>query len=641
MPVPDAMTQPTTFTPTASPPPAAAALPPRRDWPRLLSGLVLAVAALAAALMLWSRRGYIPLWDGRIYSECVVDATRNLLDVGGYRCAGHISQSYVALLVLAQRFAAGSPIPMLAMNALLLALGAGALFRLLRVVFPSPEHRVERSLVVAAFLVHPVILASAVQPGLDFGMLIFSICALAAVLEGRRWAVVLFGVLLVFSKEPGVLVYGVILLVALWRDALRRLIPNGAYWLGVVVLAALTLLNLIRFNVLSAATCALLLYVLRLRREPPARVPVRAIARAALAEWTLALPILLVFGYMATNAVRGALAARYATTASAPPVVWSNAGPGALIMTLFRPGTVDQSTLAALALMLVVSFLWVPTALFLTDAAIGASRRSRSLPPRALAGTDAAALGLVTAALVGEIWLLTRFITYGNARYYLPVYPLALVVGYAALVRLDVSRAIRSAVLALLVVLLGVSATRTIDPVSRALWGTFTPGDRSMLMITSLTHECCGAGRDQLVYNLEFTRFDQLTSDATEQIRPNDSTTIILPLFGNWFTVDQLDARTHRRTLARTGTVSPRVVTALEAYQPAGHVPTAWYFEIPYLDNSVSLDRLNEVYEIGAPAFVARDGYAMAVRRLRLRAVPLVRPATNGPNATSAGGAHP
>jgi hypothetical protein len=409
----------------------------------------------------------------------------------------------------------------------------------------------------------------------------------------------------------------------------------------VAALAALTLLNLVRFNFMSAALCVLLLYVLMLRRERPARVPARAVIRAALAEWTLALPILLVFGYMATNAVRGALAARGATAGGAPPVVWSNAGPGALIMTLFRPGTVDQATLAALALMLVVSFLWMPTLLSLADAAIGARRRSRSLPPRALAGTDAAALGLVTAALVGEIWLLTRFITYSNARYYLPVYPLLLVVGYAALVRLGVSRAVRSSVLALLVVLFGVSAVRTIDPVSRALWGTFTFGERSMLIITSLTGECCGAGRDQLVYNLEFTRFDQLTSDATEQIRPDDSTTIVLPLFGNWFTVGQLDAATRRRTLARTGIVSPRVVTAVEAYLPDGRIPSAWYFELPYVDNSLSLNRLNEIYQVGAPAFVVRDGYAMAVRRLRLRAVPLVRPASTGPNATTAGGALP
>ena len=295
--------------------------------------------------------------------------------------------------------------------------------------------------------------------------------------------------------------------------------------------------------------------------------------------------------------------------------------------------------MAALALMFVVGFMWVPTVLSLVDAAFGVDRRARSLPPRALSGGDADALALLTAMLAGEIWLLSRFITYANARYFLPVYPLLLITGYGALVRLRVPQRLRSAIVAALVLLFGVSALYTVDPVSRALWGTFTPGDRSMLYTTSITGECCGAGRDQLVYNLEFTRFDDLTSDATEAVRPDDSTTIVLPVLGNWHAVGQLDATTHRRTLASVGIVTPRVVTALEVLRAKRRPSTAWYFELPYLDNMASLNGLNEVYQIGAPLMVMRDGYVMKVRKMRLRAEPLGSPASNGPNAANAGGA--
>jgi hypothetical protein len=598
--------------------------------------LVLVLAAVASALMLWSRRDYIPIWDGRIYSDCIVAASRNLLDVGGYRCAGHVSQSYVALLVLAQALDIGSPLPVLAMNALLLAAGAIGLMRVLLAIFPGDEHRIGRALLVAAFVLHPVVLASAVQPGIDFGVLIFAICTLAAMLERRRWAMVMFGVLLVFSKETGVLVYAVIGLVALWRDGLRRVIPNGGYWFGIVAVGTFGVLNVVNSNFLSLLPCALVLAVLLLRLRRPERVPVQAVWRAALREWTIAVPLIIVFGYMATNALRLKFAAH---SAGAPPVLWKNERGTGLLEIFFRPSIIDQSTLAALALMLVVGFMWVPTVLSVVDAAFGVDRRARSLPPRALRGGDADALALVTAMLAGEIWLLSRFVTYANARYFLPVYPLLLVTGYGALVRFGTAPRVRSAILAALALLFGVSALYTVDPVSRKLWGVFTPGDRSMLYVTSITGECCGAGRDQLVYNLEFTRFDDLTSDATEAIRADGSTTIVLPMLGNWHNIDQIDTTTRRRTLATTGSVKPKVLTALEALRPKGRVSAAWYFELPYLDNMPWLNELNEVYQVGAPLLVIRDGYTMKVRKMRLRTVPLGSPGNTGPNAANTGGA--
>jgi hypothetical protein len=622
--------------PVLAPASVSAARAASRIDSAIVARLVLILAGIASALMLWSRHEYIPIWDGRIYSDCIVAASRNLLDAGGYRCAGHVSQSYVALLALAQALDTGSPIPVLVMNALLLAAGAVALMRVLQVVFPGDEHHVGRALVVAAFVLHPVVLASVVQPGIDFGVLIFALCTLAAMLERRRWAMVGFGVLLVFSKETGVLVYAVIGIVALWRDGLRRVIPNGGYWFGLVAVGTFAVLNVVHSNYLSVLPCALALAVLLLKLRRPARVPVRALWQAAVREWTIAVPLVIVFGYMATNALRQKFAAR---GIASPPALWKNERGTGLLEIFFRPSIIDQSTLAALALMFVVGFMWVPTLLSAIDAGFGVDRRARSLPQRALPGGDADSLALLTATLAGEIWLLSRFVTYANARYFLPVYPLLLVTGYAALVRLGAASRVRSAIFAALVLLFGVSALYTVDPVSRTLWGTFTPGDRSMLYTTSITGECCGAGRDQLVYNLEFTRFDDLTSDATEAVRADDSTTIVLPMLGDWHTVGQVDATTHRRTLASTGIAKPKVILAREAFRPKGRVNSAWYFELPYLDNMSSLNELNEVYQIGAPLLVMHDGYTMKVRKMRLRAEPLGSPASNGPNAANAGGA--
>jgi hypothetical protein len=592
---------------------------PASSGDRTAARLVLLIGAVASALLLWSRRGYVPLWDGRIYAECVMQASRDLLAFGGYRCAGHISQSYVAVLALAQRAAPTSFAPMLGVNVLLLALGAVALHRLLRQVFPDESHRLGRAFVVAVFLVHPIVLASAVQPGLDFGLLVFSLCALAAVLEGRRWIVVAFGLMLVFSKEPGVLVYGLIAAVYLWRFRLRQLMPDAVYWLSVGALAIGALLNVVRLDVFSALLFALGLWVLSWRKlQPAGRPPFRAAFRAIVAEWPIAVPILLLGAYLGASVARNAYAAN-----PAAPVVWSTEGHSSPIATLFRPNVLDHATLVVLALMLVIGFLWLPTVIMAIDLGKGIIGRRRQSIPRPLPGVDSAALGVVTAALVGEVWLLSRYVTYANARYYLPMYPLALLMTYAAVVRLGVPRAVRAAGFGLLGVLFCVSAVRTVDPVSRLLWGTFPVGDRTMLHMTSLTGECCGYGRDQLVYNLEFTEFDALQSAAYARLRPTESTTVVLPVYGDWYTMGPIDRTTLRRTLRPDGSIWPRVRNAYTATLPQGQVSEAWYLEAPYVNNARSLEYLSRFYEIGAPTYVGHNGYAMAVRRVRLRSAPL------------------
>jgi hypothetical protein len=589
---------------------------------RVLAIAMLALGALISALLLFSRRDYVPVFDGRIYADCIVQASTHLTNLGGYRCAGHISQSYVAILALAQRVAPTSPAPMLFANALLLALAATALYRMLARIFPGASHDVGRAIVIGCFLVHPVVLASVVQPGLDFGVLVFALCALAALLERRRWAVVLFGVLLVFSKEPALLVYGVIALMYLWHHRLRHLMPNAPFWCGLAVAGAAFLANAALGNYLSAAFFAVVLVELHWYRVEASRPPLARALRESLAEWPLAIPVLAIGSYMALNAWRNAAAAANAVHAGVTPVVWGGGGVGALVRTVLRPGVIDHATLAVFALMFVLGCLWIPTLFTVVDLIVGLGRLSRRRPPRPMTGVDLNALGVVTGSLVLLIWLLSRYQTFANARYYLPIYPLALIVAYAALVRLGVRRMVRVGAFSGLMLLLALSAVRTVDPVSRELWGTFPFGGRAMLKITGLTGECCGAGRDQLVYNLEFTNLDALQSAAYARLRPSDSTKFVMPEMGDWYTVGPLDRVTRRRTLSYAGAVQPTVLTAREAYFPRGRIADGWYVELPYMrtGNEYSLTKLAEVYELGEPIYVMRDGYGIAFRRMTLRA---------------------
>ncbi|HKH90621.1 MAG TPA: hypothetical protein VKA54_02395 [Gemmatimonadaceae bacterium] len=588
---------------------------------RWLPVIALLAAASLSAVLLWSRRDYVPLFDGRIYADCVAKVAADPGYVAQYRCAGHIAESYVAILVLAARLVPDTPVALLLANALLLAVGAAALWRLARSAFPGEEHRVGRSLVVGAFLVHPIVLASVVQPGLDLGLLVFSLCALAAAVEGRRWMLVLFGVLLIFSKEPGVVLYGAIAAVWMWRRCASMLSPDDATRVGIAALFFLAGLSMLSHETPSALFFLAAAWIAARRQRRPALPPGQGLGSTVLGEWPVALPVLLLFGYLVYYSMRAATS----PDGTGQPVVWGGGG-GALgiVATLLRGGIFDPPTLSSLALMFVIGFLWVPSVWMLGDLAIGAVRHVRNLPARPVPGVDRSALGFIVVVLLADVWLLSRFVTFSNARYFLPVFPLALVGAYAALVRLRVRPLGRGFLFASVAALLVVSTVRTVDPVSRAIWGTFPVGDRALLSITSLRNECCGHGRDQLVYNLEFTQFASLQDALYERLKPSDSTVLVVPPEGNWFTVEALDSVTHQRTMRAGGTVRPRVVQAPDAHDLMA--ARAWYVEMPFIKDTTFRMLLRRRFDVSEPCYVTRNGYALGVREMRLRTSTAARP---------------
>jgi hypothetical protein len=194
-----------------------------------------------------------------------------------------------------------------------------------------------------------------------------------------------------------------------------------------------------------------------------------------------------------------------------------------------------------------------------------------------------------------------------------------------ALSYLRVSSQARYAVVVVYLALLVASAVRTIDPVSRLAFGTFPVGSHDLLRMTSITSECCGPnGRDQLTYNLEFTVFDDLVSDALAAVRGKDSLTIVVPDAGAWHTIGPTDATSGRRTLATSGVRATRayedgVLLGSESPPPA----SAWYFALPNHDTT-GLEKLAPSYAIGPERRVERHGYIMAFCPL-LRAGTQVR----------------
>jgi len=156
-------------------------------------------AALAAA----ARRG-----AARRPPMTVVYGVRDPGDAGPRLAAPLRDSGLVGNVCLFDR---GNGVALIAVNGIVLAVGAAGFHRLTRSVFPAPEQAMDRALLSAVFLLQPPFLASVLQPGLDLPVLVGTIWTIALLLERRWFWTGAVGIALVFSKETGILLYALVL----------------------------------------------------------------------------------------------------------------------------------------------------------------------------------------------------------------------------------------------------------------------------------------------------------------------------------------------------------------------------------------------------------------------------------------------
>ena len=489
-----------------------------RNW--IERGLAFLIVAIVFMLVLWPERGYVPIWDGRVYADCAVSVAQHGLSMQSLRCAGHPSQGYVVFLALSQLVHLGDVRLLFAVNALL---GIGALL-CIRVIlarlFPGGIYARSLDLLTLACAVHPVLLSTLLQVNIDFGVYVFFFAALAALVWRRYALAAVAGVLLCFSKETGTLVFGVMVL--LW--VLFELTPPAE----------------------SATT--------RIRRLVP--------------MWPMVLPLALFVLHVTTFAGTSRESAIWKQGWQRSPLdgfVWFD-----FSEPIFRSYATG---------ILVLGFMWVVTAVIATDLIVGGARMIRRMANRDLPDADRRLVSylIVLTGLIG--YLLTSFRTWSNLRYFALLYPLLIVLSFIALLRLGAGPRMRVAALSLLVVLFGLAAYRSADPISRAVYGTFSIGERVMYRMSSVTAEGSGPGRDQLVYNLEFTGFHDVQNVLFRNIQPNAQTVIAMPRLTSWKVFSPIDSETLQRTLSPDHSFEPRYLDEVTVAVASDHPRDVWFLD--------------------------------------------------------------
>ena len=479
---------------------------------------------------------YYPLWDAAIYYECAVDAAKVTVSPLGFNCAGHPTMGYLWLPGVLTRIFGASYRVFLLYNVVLGWAMAVAVARMARRLLKGRCGQIEHLLVVGAVMYCPVIATSVLQLTPDFGVLVFLTLSAGAFMRERLVRAIGWGILAALSKESGALLFAV-------------------EWAVYVVV-----------------------YGLRAPSTPIDKV--RAISRRAL------LVLIPLVGILAGGAV-------FLGKPNRGP--WASDLEG-IVRQFMTISFMDNGMPASLATIFVLNCMWIPALILFAQLGVWLVRRALlALPPTL---RQDPAFEFAVAVFILEVLLLTRFRTFTNVRYYLPVFPWMVLLAARALVQLGSSRPLRVAVQGVTLCALGWSNFRSFDPVSAEIFGTMRFGEHRLFRITSLTKECCGLGRDQLVYNFEFTELDFLFRKALPFVLASKEHRVAVNPESDWKLFDSVEPKSFRRVTPHPGTFKIPYVTTWGVAGAVVKPEKIFYIAMPNMPDTTELVRYGAWYDV-------------------------------------------
>ena len=437
--------------------------------------------------------------------------------------------------------------------------------RVCRRLVPGPELGVERHLMVACYGLGPTCLAGAVNFTPDYGVLAFFVLMLERLLAARFGLAAIWGACMLLSKEPGVLLYAA-----------------------------------------SVATFALHAWI------RPRTYPARgALLRAALC---LLAPCVLLAGVKLAELAVGA------------PVLWGGERTSDVLLPMVLDFNLLNPTFLTYAFdVFALGFNWIlglPVALlFCTLAWRAIAKREAPAPDGIDTRTGYMVLTLFALAFV----LLTRFRTVNNVRYLAALTPLFILTAGYALSALDMGRLVRRLLLGLSLVFTFSFNFHSLDPVSRAFFGTFAFGDHELLRAAS-RDVCCGYGRDQLAYNLELTQLHYVQNAIYRELKPGPDTVLSATKLADVQLSGRIDRHTFERTLRTDDTHTLHLIGVRELLERNPAPARVYFLAFPNFDNSRAYALLAQRYDELEHRVYRNGGYALLVHTLAL-----TRPAPRAP----------
>ncbi len=502
----------------------------RSAWPHL------AAAVIVMSLMLWPDRGVVPIFDGWSFARCALDAPGIAV-----RCEGHPTSGWGIVMAISKLVTLPGATALFLPSLVFGAIALAGLDRLAVSVL-GVDARGERAMLALTFALHPAILSTVLQPNLDLALTAWTFWMFAGVTRGRLVEVTLFGGLLIFSKETGLLLYGAAGLV-LWLQALGR------------------------------------------------REGVRTVV-------VLTVPLLLFAGFLMLPQ---------------PEPMYFGGGKVATASNFHPFDLWNRQLLNYGVLVGVLDFQWV--VVLGAIVACGAAIRAEGARTfRGWGDLTQPRVRLAWTVAIGFV-LMTSYRSFGNVRYFvflLPMLPLTL---FAAARAGRVPPHLPIGFVALWAGLLLTASRSSADPVMTAVAGRFSTGSGTMYDMTRVSRECCGRGRDQLVYNLQYTDFARAMDSAMVRISAGRGVVVTMSKYAHWHAVTPVDAVSSRRALVGGVDVPLQYSESLASGEES--VAHSWLIEWP-ITGSVR-ESLTGRYEIRDAGTVSSGGVTLRLAELTRR----------------------
>ncbi len=505
---------------------------------------------LVAPYWLW-----LPVWDGEAFLECLRGAAHEPFQWRYFLCYAHPSIFFVTLFAIPESlFPASTYFPtasVFMMHTTMFVLGAAsivAFHSISRLLFLTCT-RTFRTLCVLLYATHPVILANSISYNFDIGVTFFLVILLALLLYGYGKSAALVGLMMVFTKESGFMLYALVLL---------------GYWL---------------------------LFIRRHFRSTPEAI------LTLLKRWWYFVPFLLLLAHMLWQRHLGNVLFHenysFETVSRA--------------MTTFD--LLHPRFLALMVEIFVFQFAWLQTLVMLVACVVWCWRWDRGQQSNKARKSNG--LGLLIFVYLTGAYFLTRLVPFIAIRYVMPLFPLAILVFAASVASLARASRLSSALLLAALILNIVAGFRSIDPLTAAFFGTFSIGSRQMYKLGHYD-TCCILGRDQLAYNFEHTKLLSLQERAMQYIRPGTGTVIAFHKEATVSHRNPLDAKTFVRSWSPESFL-PIYVTIDDIFSISPPLKEFILIDLPNMPTEIQRRRTEEAYALSQSGSVSQGGYSLGI----------------------------
>ena len=520
-----------------------------------------------------------PVWDGMIHYTVLIDAIISNFDILNYCNDNHICQGFMLFMALPYEFYKENYYAFNIWLTLVAVSGIVAFYYLLLFFFKSRLKNIEIVLITSLFIFHPSVLSAMTLFTIDTGVLIFFIFYWLMLLKGKRWAAGIFAFLLLFSKETSMLLVPLpFMFCLLWQpsSAKRTLLKEfGKY-----------------FYTKTKETAEVLV---------PIPVLLRSLIKLSSEriQWLKRNFLIVLIPYFFLG-----LFMLYKVFIRHQPAIWNKLSKDAVTLDYFGS---DGRFVTYLGMIFLLNFNYILTVLWLVLLVVMIVKRNsiNDLFQKKLTL-------LFTLLFISGLVVLTLVVSWAQPRYVMLLIPFMLLAIAQLSSVLISSKYVRIAGGILLLILFAVEDVRTVDPISKAFFGTFDFGEHKLLNLISRTHEENTAPGNytttQLTYNLEYLKISPLLNSIYSDIRPTAQTTFVYEPWTEWLLMNHLDSN-YKMAYRGSDLVMPRIVTVDDIVRSQNLNPDVYYIELPNIDNRDLIERLNRFYPFKVSKTYDIDGY--------------------------------